>query len=162
MSIKPFELKATFIGCGDCEQKAYSSMYADNVAININVVSSGVYYEVSTGLTGGAELNCTFQNGHEIKVPTDGTYFVTWSMSPATTSVANKEAEGAIMINNIASPQGTSHGLVSPGGNNRPITLSGNGIFDLSTNDIISLAIENHTDSTDFVIEHLNCSVFRI
>ena len=151
---------AYFVGSGS--GFPHGSMYATNAGIAVVITVADTFVEIGSGITGGLENLCTFQNAHEIKVTKAGRYFITYSISGQTASVANKEMEGAIMINNAAQSQGSAHAEVSPGGSNRPETVSGSGIFTLAVNDVVSLAVSNHTDTTDFVIEHLSLSLIQV
>jgi len=145
-------------GAGMC----YGSMYADNAGIAVVIAVADTFVEVGSGITGGLTNRMTFQNAKELKCLVAGTYLINWSLSALTSAVANKECEGAVMINGTAQPNGSSHAEVSPGGSNRPETVSGTGIFTLAVNDLVSLAVSNHTDTTDFVVEHLSLTALQI
>jgi hypothetical protein len=137
-------------------------MYANNVTTTIDITASDTMTEITTGMTGGTESGMTFQNSHEIKCLTAGKYMFVYSISMMTASVANKEAEGAVMVNGTASTVGTSHSEVSPGGSNRPETVSGTGILALAVNDVVSLAVSNHTDTTDLVVHHASLTLVKV
>lgn len=142
----------------------YGEMYANNVVQTVVIDSADVYYEITDNLTAGY-LNGFVSGGNYYLNLTgaSGMYRIDYSISAKTTSVANKEVESAIMINGVAQLKGTAHAEVSPGGSNRPETISGHGIFYLnSTSNKVSLAISNHNDGTDIVVEHASLVIERI
>ena len=140
----------------------YGSMYADNVSQLVTIPGPDTFTQVPAGLTAGLCVGVTFQNNKELKITIAGTYWISWSMSPVAATSSNKECEGTIMINGNTQANFTAHSLVSPGGNNRPITFSGNNPIVLAVNDLISMAIKNHTDGADITIEHVTLTALRI
>jgi hypothetical protein len=137
-------------------------MFVDNASIAVVITVIDTPVEITSGLAAGAQHLCVFQNGHEIRVPVDGDYLITYSISGQVDAVANKEMESKLFINNVAQGQGSSHAEVSPGGAGRPETVSGSTILSLHANDLVSLGVENHTDTTDFVIVHVSLSIMKI
>jgi hypothetical protein len=137
------------------------SMYADNNSINVTISNSDTPTEITSGLTGGAQVGCVFQNSHEVKITRAGYYVIVYSISTETSSVANKEMETGIMINNTTKTQGTSHSLISPGGSSRPETCSGSSPFLLAVNDVVSLFVSNHIDTTTLIVQHLSMSLWE-
>lgn len=140
---------------------AYGSMYADNIGVTMTISAPDTPVEVQSGMTGGAQLNCTFQNNHEIRADLAGHYLIMYSMSFEAVT-AGKEFEGALMIENVHVAQGTAHAEISIGGAHRPETVGGNGIFLLAVGDRVSLSVENHTDTVDLVLQHASLSMVWI
>lgn len=138
----------------------FGSMYNDNADFTVVISGAGVDTEVDGGFTTG-ELNLTtFPDDHYIVVSKAGRYKIDYSMSLLTASVANKTIEGFIMIDGTRQAPGTSHAEVSPGGSNRPETVSGTAIINLTANQQISLGIHNHDDGTDVVVNHGSLTTF--
>ena len=140
----------------------YGSMYNDNADYTVVISGAGVDTEVDGGFTVGSLNQITFPDDHYLQVSIAGKYLAMWSMSCLTASVANKTVEGFIMINGTRFAQGTSHAEVSPGGSNRPETIQGTAILNLSVDDQISLGLHNHDDETDIVVNHASLSLVRI
>jgi hypothetical protein len=140
----------------------FGSMYGDNIAQNVSITVVDTFVRIGGGISSGTCAGFTFQNDRELKCDIAGKYFITWSISAKTSAVANKEVEGAIMIGGVASTVGTAHAEVSPGGSNRPETISGNGVFTLAVDDLVSLAVANRTDTTDIVVEHVSLTAIRL
>lgn len=141
----------------------YGSIEGDNVGQTVVITVADTYVEIGGGLSTGTLNGFTFQNAKELKATYAGKYLVNWSISGQTASVANKEMEGSIMINGVqTNAGGTAHAEVSPGGSGRPETVSASGIITLAVNDLVSLCVSNHTDTTDFVIEHVSLTLLRI
>lgn len=139
-----------------------AEMYATNIAQAVVVPAADTFIQIGAGLTGGLTNLVTFQNAREFKITVAGKYRVWWSISPNFPSASNKEVEGAVMINGVTTGKSTAHCFVSAGGNNRPTSMSGSGDFNLVINDLISLALSNHTDGVDPVVEHLSCTILKI
>jgi len=142
--------------------RASGSMYLNNAGITINIVTVDVTVELDSGFSGGAEQGCIFQNGHEIKVPRAGRYFIVYNVAAEVASVSNKEMETHILINNVEQAQGSGHALLSPGGSGRPEMSGGSGTFVLAANDLISVGILDHTDNTDIVVQHTSLSIIEL
>lgn len=140
----------------------YGEMYANNVVQTVVISSPDVYYEITNGLSGGLMNGFAFNNNYSMNNSLSGIYKIDWHISAKTTSVANKEVEGTIMINGVAQNKSTSHAEVSPGGSNRPETISGTGLFQLNANSEVSLAISNHIDTTNIVVEHISITAMRV
>lgn len=140
----------------------FGSMYGDNIGQTVVIDAADTFVEIGGGISGGTCAGFTFQNAKELKCNIAGKYFITWSISAKTSAVANKECEGAIMIDGVAQTIATAHAEVSPGGSNRPETLSANGIFTLAVDNLVSLSVSNHTDTTDFVVEHVSLTALRV
>ena len=93
----------------------YGEMYGTNIGQTVVIGVINTFYEVGGGISGGLNSGFTFQNSKELKCDIPGVYQVVWSISAATVSVANKECEGAVMLNGTAQVKGTAHAEVSPG-----------------------------------------------
>lgn len=141
------------------ENRPYGNMYAYEVAVSVTVAQSGVWYEVTSGLTGGEEHLCTFQNSHEIKVSESGKYKIDWSMA-LTTSTAQDEIMGTIGINGTANTRAANHGTVVKA--NGFVAISGNTILDLKSDDVLSMFVLQETAARNITIEHITLSMTKV
>ena len=139
----------------------YGSMYADNIAHTVTVSASDTLYEVDGDITGGTESGMTFQNSKEIKCLTAGKYLATYAISINADGVAQKEIESDIMINGTETGLATSHSETGIGAD-RPQTNAGTAILTLAANDVVSLGVANHTDTTDIVVEHVSMTLVKV
>lgn len=140
----------------------FGEMHQDNINTVVNIIALDTYVEIDAGFTAG-ELNLiSFPDDHFLQITKPGRYAVFWSIAAQTASVANKEVEGAVMVNGAVVSKGQSHAEVSPGGSNRPETFSAPLILNLANGEQVSLGIENHTDATDVVIAHASLVVMQI
>lgn len=135
------------------------SMYANNIAQIVVVGVVDTYYQIGGGLTGGAEKGMTFQNSREIKALKAGKYSIDYAIS-AYTAAANNEIETTCMINGTAQTNTTSH--VEQVTASNPNTTAGHGILTLAANDLVSLAVSNHTGATNIIVEHVLCKVIYL
>jgi len=140
----------------------YGEMYGTNINQTVTITTIDTDTELGAGLSNGLLSGFTFQNSHELICTAPGLYLINWSMSVETISVANKECEGGIMIDNVGQVKATAHAEVSPGGSNRPETISGTGLFQLELNNAVSLFVSNHTDTTDMVVSHVSLTALKI
>lgn len=142
--------------------RAYGNMYAYNLGpggTTVTVSASDTWYEVGSGISGGTCSGFTFQNNKELKCVTPGIYLLVWSLSVECAS-ANQEVEATIMKGGAAQTPFASHcELITA---NKPQTLCGNGIIALIADDLISLAVLNHTAGNNVVIDHINLSLHRV
>lgn len=140
----------------------HGEMYASNVSKTVVINTINVPVQINSSFTGGFVDQFIFQNARELKCLYAGVYLLNWSLSVHTSGVSNKEAEGSIMINGVAQNKATAHATVSPGGSNRPVVITASGFFNLAVDDLVSLALANHTDTTDFIMEHASLTIIRL
>ena len=139
--------------------KPYGSFYGDNISQTITVSATDIYYELTAGLTGGAENGCTFQNAHEIIIVIAGNYLVNYSMS-VTVNSANQTVESEVMINGTHQDNTSNHGHANTA--NDQISLGGTGILTLAVDDVVSLSASNHSSTADITVEHANLTIFKV
>jgi hypothetical protein len=137
-------------------------MYADNITHVVDITAPDTFVKIDDDLSIGEISGVVFQNDCELKITVVGKYLINYSISALTASVANKTVESCIMLNGTPLESSTAHAEVSPGGSNRPEVLSGHAILDLDVDDVISLAMANHDDTTDIVIAHVTCTLVQI
>lgn len=129
------------------------SMFARNISQLVVINTIGVPVQISAGFTSGLCKSFVFQNNRELKCQVAGEYSVNWSLSVNANS-SNLKIEGSVMINGVNSNIGSCASIVSPGGNNRPSSISGFGVYQLAVNDLISLSLTNHTNTNDVSVEY--------
>lgn len=139
----------------------YGEMYGSNINQIIAILAQDVYYQVGAGLNEGLNNGFSFQNSRELKCTVAGKYRVCWSMSLQAT-VTSTEIEGAVMLNSVAQTKGTAHAEVSIGGVNRPETIAGSLILNLAANDLVSLGVSNHTDTSSVNLQHASLTLHRV
>ncbi len=138
----------------------YGSMYATNIASNMGIAATNGLKEISnSSIEGGLSTAFTHNNG-KLTCTQNGTYNINWSLTCR--SAANKEGEFVVLINGVESSVGTSGGLVSFSGNDRPTPFFGTGIYRLRAGDTVSLGVRNKTDNKDFVLTRLSLTAMRI
>ena len=101
----------------------------------------------------------TFQNNHELKILKAGTYKIDWALSIETAS-ASQEIEGTVMVNGTANT--SFAGMAETVTANKPNLISGTGFVSLAANDVISLAVLNHSGATNIKIDHLTLSITMV
>jgi hypothetical protein len=137
----------------------YGCMHGYNISETVAVGVVDTWYELTAGLS-SAETNLeTFQNNHELKVTRAGRYAINWSMA-VQSSTANDEFEGAITINNTANTTTACHATLVKA--NASVCLSGGAVLDLAANDVISVAVLNHTTNRDIMVEHVTVTVVMV
>lgn len=137
----------------------YGNMYMYQGSETGSVASDNTWYELTSGLSGGEEFQCTFQNSHEMVVSRAGHYKVTWS-SACSTATANDQIMVAVAVNGTAVEASANHTTVSTA--NDKVSLSGCTILDLSAGDAVSMAYMNETAARDITFEHITCCLKRI
>lgn len=148
----------------------FGAMYSFQSAITVTVSSGNEWEEITSGLSGGPEHNCTFQGAHEILVTYEGFYHITWSMS-VQTNAANQEVMGAVTINSAdantaigssstCAQQSANHGTIVAG--NKSISLGGSVYCDLAATDVVSLVVLNETTANNITVEHVTCTILQV
>ncbi len=140
--------------------KSYGSMYGDNISVTVTVASTGVYYQIGSGLSAGAcSSDFTFQTGRELKCNRAGKFAVSFGVS-LTVAAGNQHLEATVMVNGTAQAQTTMAGHSA--NSNDEETISGRGIITLALNDLVSLAASNETATNNITVTHLNLSIVRV
>jgi len=137
----------------------YGSFYGDNIAQAVTVSAADTYYEIGAGLSDGGSNGFTFQSSKELKCLVAGKYKVDYSLAVYTT-VANNEIESAVMINSSAQANTTSHTEAMTA--NAPMSMSGTGILNLAVDDVVNLAVSNHTASNNITVQHANLTLVMV
>jgi hypothetical protein len=138
---------------------SYGNMYVYNGAIAITITVIDTFVMVPSGLSGGTLHGFTFQNARELKTAVAGVYQVTWSMS-VHAGLAAQEVEGAMMLNSTAQTFTAAHAETITLG--RPMTVSGSGIVSLAVNDLIQVAVANHTGTNNLTVDHVTLSIVQV
>jgi hypothetical protein len=150
----------TYDGTAALIPNVYGSMYADEASITVTVSVSNTYYQVASGITGGLQNGCTFQNSKEVKVLYAGNYLVRWSMSVNCGS-NSQDIAGCVMHGGVAQTNTTNHQYSNTGAS-KNVSISGTGIITCAADDLLSLAVANHTAANNLVVEHINFTVNRV
>jgi hypothetical protein len=140
----------------------HGEMYATNIAQTVTIVTIDVPVEVNAGLSDGSLNGVTMPNDYQLKVNVAGTYLINWSMSVESAATSARECEGGIMINGTYQNNGTAHSEVSVSGHNRPETIGATGMYKIPLNGTISLALSNHSDVSDIILQHASLTALRI
>lgn len=147
----------TFTGSG--AGLPFGHMGQENIPTTVTINTAGTA-EIVDGMTGGNTNNVTFQDSQELKVLKAGKYSVYWAVSFSLASGNNKECEGRIGINGTAQAEGSAHRKI--GASNDVGSMCGVAILDLSVDDLITIMVENGTDTTDLVIAHASLSLTQV
>ena len=139
----------------------FGNFYANNIALAVVILVVDTFVKITGSMTAGLLASTTFQNNSELVVTSAGKYFVSAQVS-CTSAVVAEEIELAVTINGNANTTATAHTEVSIGAITRPSSLSVNGIFNLAVNDVLSLALANHSTTADITIQHVNFSIVKI
>jgi hypothetical protein len=153
------ELIGDVIFEGDGTGLPYGCMHGYNIAETVAVGVVDTWYELTAGLVSVETNLVTFQNNHELKVTKAGRYAINWSMAVQSTT-ANDEFEGAIAINNTADTTTACHATLVKA--NAAVCLSGGSVVDLAANDLISVAVLNHSTNRDIMVEHVTLTVVMV
>lgn len=138
---------------------AYGSMYADDVAQTIVIVSALVPVQIPGGFTTGLCSAFTFQNNRELICGEPGIYLVNYSLT-IRCPTSDTSVEATVMLNGVNQLNTTAETRLKEGG--VPLSLSGTGILSLAIGNTISLAVENQNNAADFVMTHGNLTVVKI
>jgi hypothetical protein len=150
-----------FIGAGAGLQ--YGSMYCEDTTINTTATLAGAYYGLASGMTGGLENGCTFQNSCEIKILTAGVYQVNWSMS-ISVNASDQTIEGIVMAGAAGTTAQVQTGNAARAKENGVVySVSGTGLITCAVNDLIRLGVENETSAGKVITtNHANLVVKQI
>jgi len=140
-------------------KKSYGEMYANNAGTTITISAIDTWYAISSGFTGGTNVNFTFQNNHELVATNAGVYRIWYSLSVEGTA-ANQDYEFGVTVNNTIQNNTISHFQVQTA--NSEVCVSGGGILTLAANDIVRLAVRNRTATNNIKLEHSSCTLLRI
>jgi hypothetical protein len=138
----------------------YGSMYGDDISVSVVISVAGNYYPVNSGISGGACSHMVFQNAREIKCQIAGKYKADRSLTVKIVSGANSHIEGAVMINSTEqlNTVNTTHLQNS----NDEQSVGGTGIITLAVGDVVKLCIENETDTSNVIVDHVNMTLVRL
>jgi hypothetical protein len=143
---------------GDGSGLPYGNLYAYEANVTVTVSSSGSWYEITSGMSGGDENLCTFQNSHEILVIKAGRYLCNWSLG--ITSGTNDEIMGTVGVNSSAVTKAANHATVSV--SDRYESVAGTTILDLAASDVVSLFVLNETAAADITMEHATLTLVQV
>ena len=153
---------ATLVGpneWNDGHDVSYGNMYAMDADIEVATTPIDTVVQVPSGLTGGLTNGFTFQNDRELRCDVAGIYMLVWSMSVSAV-VNDQEIEGAVLIDGVEQESITGHSeLVNA---TKASTMSGTGIINLAVNQVVSLALENHTAGNNTTVKHLTLTILGI
>lgn len=135
----------------------YGSMYGDNISQAVTIAATNTYVHVPGSLTDGGTVAeaFTFQNAKELKCVKAGVYLVTYSMSINSAAVLAHDLSGCIMVNTTAQLNTTSH-IYDNLGVSKDAVIAGTGMITLAVDDLLRLAVADHTAIQDIVVEHAN------
>ena len=141
----------------------FGSMYCEDAAVATTLTNANTYYNVTSGMTGGLENKCTFQNTKEIKILVAGVYEIQWAMS-ISVDASDQTIEGLVM----AGASGTT-ALVQMANSTRAkengvvYSVGGVGLVTCAVNDLIRFGLENETSAgTTITISHANMTIKQI
>ena len=154
------EIRGDSYWMGDGSGVPYGSMYNDNIDTTVTIVSSGVAVRIPSGFTQGQVNLATFGNSREITVTKAGRYKIDWSISFNMAAGANHEIEGRIGINGSAIAQGSEHRFI--GTRTDTGNMGGRAILDLAASAVVSLMMENDTNTEDIVVDHANLTLVMV
>lgn len=138
----------------------YGSMWADEQSQIVPIAAINTYVQVPGSMSAGLSDRFAFQNARELRCLTGGTYKVDWAMS-INCATNNQDLSGSVMVNGIAQLNTTSHHFNGTGASKNS-TIGGTGILSLALNDIVSLAVANHTATNAIIMEHANMALNRV
>lgn len=144
---------------GQNQQEAYGTMYIYSLgagATTVTVSATDTFYEIGSGVSGGATKQFTFQNNKELLCDCAGKYIASVAAS-IECAAANQEFECAIMVNGTANTSIAGHSETASA--NKPTTVSACGIVTLTVGDVVSAAVLNHTATNNLIIDHLSVTL---
>lgn len=139
---------------------SYGSMYNYDTSTTVTVAASETWYQIPSGYLVGFVNNTVFQNSREIRVIDAGVYAVVWSISFTMSGGATQEVEGTIMVNAVADTSATAHRYI--GTRTDTGNIGANGIVSLNAGDVVSMAVNNESDTNNVVVEHSSMTITRI
>lgn len=137
----------------------YCSFKGDNIDRTVMITSTTDYNQIDGNLSLTYQNGCLFQNAKEFKMRYAGTYTVNWNIS-SSTSGANDQIEGEVMINGVADQNGGS-GHCTTQNSNRPCNVSSSGTLFIDVNDLVSLSVRNISNTNNVVVNHANLTIER-
>lgn len=145
-------LGATFIN--------YGSLWADEQSHSVPIAAINTYVQVLASLSAGLNDGFVFQNFSTLRCVVPGIYKVDWAMS-INCATNNQDLSGCVTVNAVPQLNTTSHHFNGSGGSKNS-TIGGTGILSLKANDLILLAVANHTATNAIIVEHANMSLCRV
>lgn len=142
---------------GDSAGLSYGAMTNDTGNL-ITINTQNVWEEVTTGFATGQVHNVTFGGAHYLQVANAGRYLANLSISLE--SANNEEVGAAVAVNGVEQAAGHAHSTVP--GTGDTASMSQTVILDLAANDQVSVAVVNHTSTTDLNIIHCSLSIVYI
>lgn len=134
----------------------YGSMYGDELAQTVTIAATNTYVHVPGSLLAGGTVAeaFTFQNAKELKCVYAGIYLVTYSMT-INCATNSQDLSGCVMVNTTAQLNTTSHNFNGTGASKNAV-VAGTGIVTLAADDLLRLAVADHTAIHDIIVEHVN------
>ena len=152
------DLSHIFLYVADLPNTPYGSMYGNEISQLVTVSTAGTYYMVGGSLAdGGSSVDFTFQNAKELKCNSTAKYLATYSMS-LDCGTNSQDLSGCIMVNATAQLNTTSHNFNGQGSSKNSV-VAGTGILSLVKNDLVRLAVTNHTAANNITVEHANLTL---
>jgi hypothetical protein len=103
----------------------------------------------------------TFQNNNQLVCNKAGVYFVSWDFVSASQSISQAQSlYGGVMINSSLSS--IAQGRVTLPLSYTNSYMGASGIFTLSNNDVLNLALKNGTGDYTIGIFRVNFSIMRV
>jgi hypothetical protein len=125
----------------------FGSMYCEDATIATTITAANTVYPVASGMTGGLENKCTFQNSKEIKILVAGVYEVIWSMS-ISCDASDQTIEGLVVAGASGTTQQDQTANSTRAKENGVVySVSGGGFVTCAVNDLIRLGLENETSA---------------
>lgn len=151
--------KGIIVGGNITGNQIYGELwYHNDTGSSIPFSASGVYYNI-TAPTINYTLNGLYHvNGNFLKVALDGRYKVDYDMSGSGT--ANHNYHGVVLID--GSPQYNTESHFRVGTGTDVITISGSGFVDITTDNLVSLGIEDSTGTGTGTLYGFNLNLIRV
>jgi hypothetical protein len=154
-------LKADIVTALNAIPKAYGNFNANNVAIAVVITIVDTFVKIGSGMSAGLLLNVSFQNASELVIQTAGKYLIEAQVS-CTSATTAEEVELCVQVDGTPNLTATAHTETSIGAVTRPAVICVNGIFNLTANQVLSLALSNHSTTADLQVQHANLTVLKI
>jgi hypothetical protein len=141
----------------------YGSFYMEDGSTATTLTTANTYYPIASGMTGGSENLCTFQNAKEIKITKAGKYHVTWSMS-LNSNTSDQTIEGLVLAgaSGTTAQQQTANATRAKE-NGVVYSVAGSGIVTCAVDDLLRLGLENETaNGTVITCNHANLTCVMI
>ena len=138
---------------------AYGDMYTYNGSQVVTIAVIDTFVQIPGGISAGQTRGFTFQSAKQLQCNVAGKYLVNWSLAIHMGS-NNQEVEGCVMVNGAAQTPTACHTEVINSA--KPAAMSGTGILTLAVNDLLQMAVANHTATNNVTIDHLTLSALQI